>query len=184
MPLSDEQRLRLKEIARDAIRRGFSTRAPPTLDLMHEPAELRQPHATFVTLERGGRLRGCIGSLEPRRALAEDVNQNAFAAAFHDTRFAPLREDEFPDTSIRISILQLAVPVDARSEEDLIRILRPHKDGLILQRHERRATFLPAVWDDLPDPASFIRHLKLKAGLPARGWDPAIQCWRYEAESF
>ncbi len=184
MPLDNTLRLRLKDIARDAIRRGFGTHAPPVLDLTHEPVELRQPRATFVTLELDGRLRGCIGSLEPRRPLAEDVHQNAFAAAFHDNRFAPLREDEFPDLAIHISILQPPEPIEARSEEELIRLLRPHRDGLILQCHERRATFLPAVWEDLPEPAAFIRHLKLKAGLPASGWDPAIRCWRYETESF
>lgn len=176
--------MRLRQIARDSILHGLIEKAPPQIDLHREAPELRQMGASFVTLKRRARLRGCIGSIEARQALALDVNQNAYAAAFCDARFDPVQPDELDEITISISVLHPPEPMHVRDEKDLLRLLRPHRDGLILQLDRRRATFLPAVWEDLPDAGAFVRHLKLKAGLPADGWDPAIRCWRYETESF
>jgi AmmeMemoRadiSam system protein A len=139
--------------------------------------------ASFVTLMAGGHLRGCIGSLEAYRPLHDDVPANALAAAFHDPRFAPLGSDELDAIRIEVSVLSTPVPMAFASEADALRKLRPGIDGVILEARDRRATFLPQVWADLPDPAIFIRHLKRKAGLWAEYWQD-IRLWRYTVTAF
>ena len=141
--------------------------------------ELAHPAATFVTLTQSGQLRGCIGSLETYRALAADVSENAFAAAFRDPRFAPLTREEWPCTRVEVSLLEPAEPMDFVDEDDAIARLRPGVDGLLLTHGHRRATFLPQVWESLPDPRRFLTQLKLKAGLPADFWDESITLARY-----
>lgn len=182
MPLSDDNRRALHAIARQAIRHGLTHAAPPHLDLSGQPAELKAPAATFVTLEINGRLRGCIGTLEARRGLAEDVNANAYAAAFTDPRFPPLDEGEEPAVDIHIARLQTPETLPCESEADLMGKLRPGVDGLILQNGYHRATFLPAVWADLPRPRDFLHHLKQKAGLPPDYWGPDLRFWRFAVE--
>ncbi len=184
MPLPELIRARLREIARESIRFGLVRARPPALPGGDLQGELGAPGAAFVTLHLHGRLRGCIGSLEPQRALAEDVNQNAFAAAFEDTRFPPVGADEEPGLSLHISRILPATPLPCRDEADLLNRLRPGTDGLILQCGNRRATFLPAVWEDLPAPREFLRHLKAKAGLAPDFWDASLRFDRYETESF
>jgi AmmeMemoRadiSam system protein A len=141
--------------------------------------EQEKPGASFVTLTQDGRLRGCIGSLEAYRPLAEDVAANAVAAAFRDTRFAPLTRQEWAGTRIEVSQLERPVQMDFANEEDAILRLRPGLDGVILTLGSRRATFLPQVWESLPDPKQFLAHLKTKAGLPADFWDDKITLARY-----
>ncbi|HMP76721.1 MAG TPA: AmmeMemoRadiSam system protein A [Kiritimatiellia bacterium] len=182
MPLDEANRRRLRDIARESIRHGLSNHGPPALADAGLPAELREPGAVFVTLEINGRLRGCIGSLEPRRALAEDVNANAYAAAFVDPRFPPVTEAEVPALNIHIALLHPATPLPCTDEADLQRQLRPGIDGLILQNGHHRATFLPAVWADLPRPRDFLHHLKAKAGMPPEYWGDDLRFWRYEVE--
>jgi len=148
------------------------------------PELLRQPRATFVTLHLDDTLRGCIGSLEARRALVEDVAHNARAAAFEDPRFPALVRGEFGRLAIHISVLSAPELLSFESEADLLRRLRPQVDGLILEEHARRATFLPSVWAQLPEPCVFLRNLKLKAGLPADHWSSAVRVWRYTVEAF
>lgn len=184
MRLDDASKERLRQIAWESIRHGLQTGLPYPLTIDSEPLALREKGASFVTLKKRGQLRGCIGSLEAVRPLAEDVNRNAFAAAFEDPRFPPLDADEFPELDLRISVLTPSTPIACASEEDLARQLRPGIDGLILQSGLRRATFLPAVWEDLPDPRQFIHHLKRKAGIPVLEWPDDMRCWRYEVESF
>jgi AmmeMemoRadiSam system protein A len=140
---------------------------------------LGEPGATFVTLMQDGELRGCIGSLEARRQLRVDVRHNAVAAAFGDPRFAPLQRAEFSITTVEVSLLAPAEPVAAADEAALRRVLRPRVDGLILEFGGRRATFLPQVWEALPDPADFLAALKRKAGWPADFWHPAMNVHRY-----
>ncbi|MSQ71466.1 MAG: AmmeMemoRadiSam system protein B [Betaproteobacteria bacterium] len=141
--------------------------------VLAEPANawMREQHATFVTLKLDGQLRGCVGSLEPHRPLAEDVAQNALAAAFGDGRFKPLSRAEFERIEVEVSILSLPKVVAFADHADLIGQLRPGIDGLILEYGEggtaRRGTFLPQVWEQLPQPEAFLRNLKQKAGLPA-----------------
>jgi len=149
--------------ARNAIAAEFGL--APEAEPDH-PA-LQQPGATFVTLTQHGQLRGCIGSLEPRRALAEDVAANARAAAFADPRFAPLRHRELEVTSIEVSLLSRSEPLPFATGEELFAQVVPGVDGIVLEAGGHRATFLPQVWDVLPDPRDFFGELLRKAGLPA-----------------
>jgi AmmeMemoRadiSam system protein A len=110
-------------------------------------------------------LRGCVGSIEARRPLAEDVARNAFLAAFQDSRFDPLSERELAALDIELSVLGAPEPIAFASEAELLRKIEAGRDGLILEQHGRRAVFLPQVWNMLPDPADFLAHLKDKAGL-------------------
>lgn len=148
------------------------------------PDELMQKRATFVTLTIGGRLRGCIGMLEACRPLAEDVAENARAAAFEDPRFPPLTLPELAKLEIHISILSPSEEMVFSSESDLLRQIRPGVDGLILQEGFRRGTFLPSVWAELPEKELFLTHLKLKAGLPADYWSDTLRVFRYTTDCF
>jgi uncharacterized protein len=140
--------------------------------------------ASFVTLKRHGVLRGCIGSLEPRRSLMDDVIHNARAAAFEDPRFPPLTAPELGNLHIEISVLTAAEPIEASSRAELLLLLKPHEDGLIVQEDKRRATFLPSVWVTLPDPAIFYEALMRKAGFGANHWSSNLQFLRYRTDSF
>ena len=148
-------------------------------DATAENAALAAPGATFVTLFMGDMLRGCIGTLEARRALGVDVRANAIAAAFADPRFPRLSAEEFPVTQVEVSLLSSAEPVPARDERSLLDQLRPGVDGVVLEYGEARATFLPQVWESLPEPADFLAHLKRKVGLPPDFWNPALKVSRY-----
>jgi len=165
----------LLSIARNAIGARFGREASA---FTPQPA-LTQPGATFVTLTQNGQLRGCIGSLEAYRVLAVDVAENAIAAAFRDPRFPPLASDELAHTRIEVSLLAAAQAIDFVDEDDAIAQLCPGIDGLILTHGQRRATFLPQVWESLADPARFMAELKRKAGLPADFWDGEMTLARY-----
>lgn len=174
----------LIDLAWRAIRHGLEHgRALGVADERY-PARLQVTQASFVTLEQGRELRGCIGSIEAHRPLVSDVAANAYGAAFCDPRFAPLRAAELADLHIRISILRPSSPIPFSSEPDLIMQLRPGIDGLILQQGPNRATFLPSVWGSLPDPAEFLRELKHKAGIAAACAEHAVSAWRYTVDSF
>jgi AmmeMemoRadiSam system protein A len=183
-PLPAEHRRHPLDIARGAIRHGLDNGCPPTLDLAAEPAALRVPRAAFVTLEIDAHLRGCIGHLQAVQPLVRDVADNAFAAAFRDPRFPPLRAAELAALAIKVSILTPATALDFADEADLIARLRPGVDGLILADGPHRGTFLPSVWEQLPQPRQFLRRLKEKAGLPADHWSDALEVFRYRTESF
>lgn len=182
MSLTEANQQRLLELARNSIRQGLQTGRPIKIDLDDYPAELTKLCATFVTLEKNHQLRGCIGMLEAVRPLAEDIAENAFSAAFKDPRFPPLAAYELDDLEIHLSLLTPADPVSFSSERDLLAQLRPGIDGLILEEGHRRGTFLPSVWESLPEPEQFLRHLKQKAGLPSDYWSENIRIYRYQAE--
>ncbi len=182
--LDDSQRRRLLSIARGSIRHGLDTGRPPALDLAAEPPALTLPRAAFVTLELQRRLRGCIGHLEATQPLALDVCDNAFAAAFQDPRFPPLRATELDPLCIKVSVLTPAVELRFAGEDALLAQLVPGHDGLILADAGRRGTFLPSVWEQLPTPRDFLRRLKEKAGLPPDHWSDRLRVWRYRTESF
>jgi MEMO1 family protein len=165
---------KLLEIARasitDAFRRGAAV--PPGAD-----AWLREWRSSFVTLKLEGELRGCVGALEPHRPLGEDVHANASAAAFQDPRFGPLREDELARTEIEVSLLSTPARIAFDTHAQLISTLRPGIDGVIIQHRDdpaRRATFLPQVWESLPDRETFVAQLKRKAGLAPT--EPTARC--------
>ena len=162
-------------IARSGIAEGLGL--PARGEASH--AALGQAGATFVTLKRAGQLRGCIGSLRPVRPLGVDVRANAIAAAFSDPRFPPLAVFEFEEVVVEVSLLTADERIDVVDEDDLLARLRPGLDGLILQYGQRRATFLPQVWDALPDPRDFLAALKQKAGLPQDFWNSDMNVSRY-----
>lgn len=182
--LSDSHRHFLKELAKKSIIYGLKHKQPLPIDLSALDDEFTVPRATFVTLEKHGQLRGCIGMLEARRPLADDITHNSFAAAFSDQRFPPVTENELEDLNIHISILNPAELIHCTSEAELLKLLRPNIDGLILDDGLHRATFLPSVWESLPEPAAFVHNLKMKAGLKQHDWSPELRAYRYTAESF
>ena len=180
--LTRTDQLLLLDLARASIRHGVDVGRPLRVVREELSAELVVPRACFVTLEKSGRLRGCIGSLEAWRPLAVDVAENAFAAAFRDPRFPPVHSDEVEELEIHLSLLTAPVAMTFSSEADLLGQLRPGVDGLILSEEQCRGTFLPSVWAELPTPQLFLTHLKRKAGLAADYWSPGVRIWRYETE--
>ncbi|HZN27191.1 MAG TPA: AmmeMemoRadiSam system protein A [Burkholderiales bacterium] len=162
-------------IARATIAREFGRMHPSS-----EDAEwLRDPGACFVTLRQGERLRGCIGTLKAHRALLEDVKANARNAAFRDPRFPPLAEQELDRTSVEVSLLSPLERIASESEAHALAQLRPGIDGVVFEYGYHQSTYLPQVWEDLPDPAEFLATLKQKAGLPPDFWDPEVKLARY-----
>ena len=157
-------------------------RAAPSLN-GQSPA-LSPWRATFVTLTENERLRGCIGSLEPRRPLIDDALANTAQAAFADPRFPPLKETELTGLRLDISILSHPRPIPAGSESELASALEPDRDGLILAVGKRRALFLPSVWRHLPDARAFVRHLMAKAGFETNRWPEGLEARRFRVESF
>lgn len=170
-----EQGALLLALARGAIAEHLGLGAAPKA----KGEWLQQPAATFVTLMLQERLRGCIGSLQPQRALQEDVRANAVAAAFRDPRFPPLAEDELPHTRIEISLLSSQTALTFLDQRDALAQLRPGIDGVVLEYGALRSTFLPQVWEQLPAPETFMAQLKIKAGLPGDFWDPYLRLSRY-----
>ena len=140
---------------------------------------LLEPGASFVTLTRQGELRGCIGTLEAHRPLGIDVRENAVAAAFRDPRFMPLSREEFEAVRVEVSLLSPTEPLEARDESAALVALRPNVDGVVFEYGHYRSTFLPQVWEQLPEPAEFLAHLKRKAGLPADFWADQVRLSRY-----
>lgn len=170
----------LLSLARNAIGNTFGTTPPCTITL---PA-LDAPGATFVTLTLDGALRGCIGSLEAWRSLRDDVSDNARNAAFRDPRFPALTADEWPKIRIEVSLLTSPQTISFSNQADALAQLRPDIDGVIFSAGGRRATFLPQVWEQLPDPATFMAHLKRKAGLPPDYWGADVRLERYQVRKW
>jgi len=145
---------------------------------------LAEPGACFVTLTQNGELRGCIGSLQAHRPLLDDVKYNAVSAALHDPRFRPLSAPELDITRVEVSLLTPASAMSFSSEADALAQLRPGVDGVIFQYGQYRSTFLPQVWEQLPQPQQFMAHLKNKAGLPVDFWSPEVKLSRYSVEKW
>ncbi len=178
----------LLDAAEAAIREHFARghHTPPSRQLPPTPDRslLLAPGASFVTLLDGHRLLGCIGSLEPYRPLVDDVAANAVAAAFEDPRLPPLRPDEFRTMTVKVSVLSPRVPLAVHSVAELVAAARPGIDGLVAAAGRRRGTFLPSVWEQLPDPRDFVEHLWHKAGLVPGSWPPGTTVERYTTEEF
>ena len=174
----------LLEVARASIRHGVWSGRPLEVDAESGPASWLELRAAFVTLRSpGGALRGCVGSLEASRPLAATVAWNAFRAAFEDPRFAPLGAEEVEGVRIHISVLSSLEKIPASDEADLLVALRRGVDGLLIRDGVHAATFLPSVWEQLPDPLRFVRALQAKAGLPAGHWSGETRAFRYTAET-
>ena len=183
MPLNEAQQQQLLELAKASIKCGLQSGKPLKINLADYPAELQAHRATFVTLHLNHHLRGCIGMLDAIRPLAEDIAENAYSAAFKDSRFPPMKADEFKDLEIHLSLLTPAEAMSFTSEQDLVSQLQPGVDGLVLKEGNRCGTFLPSVWESLPRPEQFLRHLKQKAGLPPDYWSNNIKICRYRSEN-
>ncbi len=165
MNFSAEDERRLLQAARDAIGYGLAHGAAPTVDHLKHPPNLQVVRAAFVTLHLQARLRGCMGSLEAVQPLVCDVAKFAYLSAFSDPRFEPLRQEDADAVEVHISVLSPTQAVDFCDEQDLLAQLRVGFDGLIIEFEGKRATFLPSVWADVPEPAEFLQRLKHKAGI-------------------
>jgi hypothetical protein len=171
----EEKGSTLLKLARAGIAQQFGQAAP----LPADAPWLAEHGACFVTLTRQGELRGCIGTLEAHRPLGVDVRENAVAAAFRDPRFAPLSQLEFDDIRVEVSLLSPTEAMVVVSEDHALASLRPGVDGVVFEYRHYRSTFLPQVWEQLPDPAEFLAYLKRKAGLPADFWAEEVRLSRY-----
>jgi AmmeMemoRadiSam system protein A len=182
--LSDEDQQKLLSLARESIQvRCLFERDLQIDETIFNPA-LKQQAASFVTLRKKGKLRGCIGALEATQPLVVDTVQHAAESAFEDPRFPAVSREEVAELHIEISVLTEPIPLSFSSEADLLTQLVPGKDGLVIERGSHRATFLPAVWDSIPDKPQFLEQLKLKAGLPIDFWSDKLKAWRYHAVYF
>ena len=187
MPSSElgrAERDALIDVAFRSIDRGIAGGGALEIAAVDYPECLREQRASFVTLRVEGSLRGCVGSIEARMSLVEDVAENAQRAAFGDPRFWPLSSAERDRLHIHLSVLTPLQPLVARSREELIEQLQPKRDGLVLRQGAFQATFLPAVWDTLEDPAEFVSALESKAGFPGDAWHREVLCHRYSAEEW
>jgi AmmeMemoRadiSam system protein B/AmmeMemoRadiSam system protein A len=169
----------LLDLARRSIEQGAEARAPLPVAVDALPPPLRAIRSSFVTLKLEGQLRGCIGSLEARLPLAADVSRSAYRAAYHDPRFAPVTAHERGRLELHVSVLSPMTPIPHRSEAELLSKLRPGIDGLVLRCGSAQATYLPDVWQSLPEPEAFLRTLKQKAGLSPDHWASSVEVFRY-----
>jgi AmmeMemoRadiSam system protein A len=168
--LTPEERKYLLELARQSLEKGVRGEELPAIDTEALTPRLQNVGASFVTLTQHGSLRGCIGALEPYQPLAEDVREHAVAAALDDYRFQPVQSDELPDIKIEISRLTIPVPLKYNRPEDIPSLLHPGIDGVILRDGIRRATFLPQVWEKIPDADIFLSQLCMKMGASPNTW--------------
>ncbi|HAC35141.1 MAG TPA: AMMECR1 domain-containing protein [Gammaproteobacteria bacterium] len=182
--LTPEEKTLLLQLARQAISLGVETRKKMATRPAHCSPSLLEPCACFVTLHLHGVLRGCIGTLEAEEPLVDAVVTAAYNAALADPRFSPVTAEELPLMEIEISVLSPAEPLNVESESELLSVLQPGVDGLTVEEGVHRATFLPTVWQQLPTPAEFFHHLKLKAGLADDYWSDRLSLSRYRSETF
>jgi hypothetical protein len=179
---SEEQKKQLLDIAHAGIEYGFKTNEYLVPDLDNYPEKFGESRAVFVTIELENRLRGCIGNTDAVYPLAIAVTRNAFNAAFCDPRFKKLTKTEFNAINLSISVLTPKQEIRFDADTSLFQQLRPGTDGLIIKRGDRTATFLPAVWEKIPDPGTFLTQLKVKAGIKQD--DLPYQAWIYQSFSF
>ncbi len=179
-----QQRKKLLSLARESLHTYITTHAPLPVNPSTIPTELKQKKGTFVTLTKDGNLRGCIGHIEPVQEIYRDVIDNAINAGFFDPRFPALTEEEVASVSIEVSILSLPTQISAQNPDTILQNIRPHVDGVILERDGQRATFLPQVWEELSDAETFMKHLSLKAGLSQDSWREGATVSVYQVESF
>lgn len=175
-----EQGQTLLAIARNAIAQQFGQPFNAKADALW----LQEPGATFITLMQGGALRGCIGTLQAHRSLLEDVKANAVAAALRDPRFPPLQPADLNNIRVEVSLLSASAPLIFDSEQQALAQFRPNIDGVIFEYGSKRSTFLPQVWEQLPDPKTFMAHLKQKAGLEANFWSDSVKLSRYSVQKW
>jgi uncharacterized protein len=183
--LTPEEKQALLQLARQSLEAGVCGQPLPQIDPARATPVMRAEGASFVTLTIRGELRGCIGALEPYQSLAEDVREHAVAAALEDFRFPQVKENELSKIQIEISRLTRPVRMDYKDAEDLLTKLRPGVDGVILRDGIRRATFLPQVWEKIPDAAAFLANLCYKMGTAPDTWKRKhLEVLIYKVEEF
>jgi AmmeMemoRadiSam system protein A len=183
--LTDGEKQTLLRLAREAMEHGVRGKKTPSLDHNSLTPHLLEQGASFVTLTIDGELRGCIGALEAYQPLVDDVREHAIAAALEDPRFNPVNETELNRIRLEVSCLTTPQPLEYSSSADLLTKLRPHIDGVILKSDYHRATFLPQVWEKIPDPEDFLDYLCVKMGAKPNLWLSAkLQVYVYQVEEF
>ena len=183
--LSSQEQQGLLKIARQSLEHAVRGQPPPDILLESLSPRLQAQGASFVTLTIQGGLRGCIGALEPYQPLALDVNEHAAAAALHDYRFPKVEPDELAKIRIEVSYLTLPVPLAYQNAQELLDQLRPGLHGVLLRDEGRRATFLPQVWEKIPDPADFLDNLCYKMGAAPDLWKrKPLEVSLYQVEEF
>ncbi len=145
---------------------------------------LREHGASFITLNLAKKLRGCIGSLRAHRPLLDDIKANALAAAFHDPRFKPLTAAEYDGIEVEISLLSMVNTLSFSDETAAMAQITPQVHGVIFEYGHHRSTYLPQVWDSIPDPQMFMATLRQKAGLPPNFWQPGVKIHTYTVAKF
>lgn len=182
---SQEEKIFLLKLACQSIERVFNNEGKLELSNAEITSEnLKQKRAAFVTLTQNGNLRGCIGSLEPEIPLYQEIIDRAFSAAFQDPRFLPLSKEELPKTKISISILTIPKPLEFKNQQELLEKLVPKRDGVVLKKGFNSATYLPKVWEELPDKEDFLSSLCQKAGLDANAWKNNLEVQTYQSIDF
>ncbi len=183
--LTDTDRSYLLSLARQSIENFVNGTSLPPLDLNSVSPLLLEQGACFVTLTYKGYLRGCVGALEPYQSLVEDVREHAISAAFQDYRFPPVQAKEIKEIEIEISYLSRPKILKYENPAELPKILRPNIDGVVIRDGMRRATFLPQVWEKIPDPEEFLEQLCMKMGSPADLWRrKKLDVLTYQVEEF
>ena len=178
---TEEDGLRLVELARATIVHELGQGPRPSVP---EGPWFGDPGATFVTITRDGRLHGCIGTLAPRRPLVVDVQHNALAAAFEDPRSEPYRAEWLPRMGVEVTLLGPLQPIEFSGQEELLTKVVPGLDGLVLRWGVYRGTFLPQVWESLPEPREFLEELKMKAGLHRDFWGEGVEIFRFRVQKW
>ncbi|MBW1914858.1 MAG: AmmeMemoRadiSam system protein A [Deltaproteobacteria bacterium] len=168
--LSDQEGIFLLSLARNTIEKELFHTTDTDLDNSHVSPKMNEKRGTFVTLTTNKNLRGCIGNIIPHEPLIKGIRHNAINAAFHDPRFRPLSKNEWENVKIEVSILTEPKELSYSDVDDLLEKLRPEIDGVIIKKGLRQSTFLPQVWEQLPDKKEFLTHLCLKAGLDKDAW--------------
>jgi len=183
--LTEEEGKHLVEMARKTIEKAlFNPKNKSEPDPVKFP-KFQERRGTFVTITMNGALRGCIGHIIPQESLVESIRVNAMNAAFRDPRFRPLSQSEFEKIKIEVSILTEPTPLAYTDANDLLGKLKPGTDGLIIRKGYHQATFLPQVWEQLPNKKEFLTHLCLKAGLAGDAWvNEALEVYTYQVQAF
>ena len=175
----------LMTLARKTLLQAAKGQAPPKINTAEVPKQLLEPKACFVTLKRSGQLRGCIGGFFPEQPLFKEVVDKTASAAMKDRRFKPVSPDELDKIEIEISVLTVPKPLAFESPEDLLARLRPYIDGVILRKGRMQSTYLPQVWDQMPDKETFLGQLSRKAGMAPTDWrKPGLTVLTYQVEAF
>jgi uncharacterized protein len=183
-PVTEEHKAMLRHVARQSIEHGLRLGRPLAVDPQEYAPPLTEPKGIFVTLRYDGQLRGCLGTLEAAQPLIAGDAQFAFAAAFSDPRFESVTNAEMPGLHIQISIPSEPEQIRFSSEQELIDLLRPGVDGLVLHYWSRHSTLLPSVWQEIPEPREFLTKLKQKAGLAPDFWSHTLEVSRYTTNCF